>query len=155
MHTSPATQRVSLGDRGETTHVSATLRAQGKTHTGITLASFGQQCRAGHWSTSTGNDPRASRVLAAVKTCRESHFQAAAEIDMSNTAKARRTPRRHAEPIDTPKPITVHCTALRRQGPAPSDRIQAQGPPTRKHHRALTQPHPQGQALQLSTKDQP
>ena len=36
------------------------------------------------------------------------------EIDMSNTAKARRTAQRHTEPIDTPKLTIEHCTALQR-----------------------------------------
>ena len=58
VHTSSATHRVNLGDRGKTTQVSATQRPQGKTHTSISLASFGQQCRAGLGSMSTGNDPR-------------------------------------------------------------------------------------------------
>ena len=38
----------------------------------------------------------------------------AMEIDMSNTAKARRTAQRHTESIDIPKPTTVHCTVLQR-----------------------------------------
>ena len=32
----------------------------------------------------------------------EGHFEAAAEIDVSNTAKARRTAQRNPEPIDSP-----------------------------------------------------
>ena len=74
------------------------------------------------------------------------------ETDRSNTAKARRTPQRYGEPLDTPKPITAHCTALRR------DKIQLHQPEYRhkfpqpkKNHRTLTQTHPQGQALQPRT----
>ena len=39
----------------------------------------------------------------------------ATEIDVSNTAKARRTAQRHREPINTRKPTTEHCTALQRR----------------------------------------
>ena len=38
----------------------------------------------------------------------------AAEIDMSNTAKARKIVQRQTEPIDTSKPTPGHCTALQR-----------------------------------------
>ena len=39
----------------------------------------------------------------------------ATEIDVSNTAKARRTAQRHREPINTHKPTTERCTALQRR----------------------------------------
>ena len=68
---------------------------------------------------------------------------------MSNTAKTRRTAQRHTELTDTPKPATGHCTAIQR------DEIQIHHPEHRhklphpgKHHRTLTQPHPQGQIPQ-------
>jgi len=76
-----------------------------------------------------------------MKICWEGHFNVGVEIDMSNTAKARRTAQRHTEPIDTPKPTTEHCTALQR------DKIHLHQPEHRqklsqpeKHHRTLIQP---------------
>jgi len=36
----------------------------------------------------------------------------AAEMDMLNTAKAKKTAQRHTKSIDTPKPTTGHHTAL-------------------------------------------
>ena len=55
------------------------------------------------------------RGLAAVKDMlRRPLSIVAMEIDMSNTAKARRTAQRHTESIDIPKPTTVHCTVLQR-----------------------------------------
>ena len=50
---------------------------------------------------------------------------AAADIDAPNTAKARRTAQRHADPLDTPKPTpwTLHGPSER--DPAPSARTQA------------------------------
>jgi len=59
--------------------------------------------------------PGTSRGLVALQLHGESHFEAAAEIDTSNTMKARTTSQRHAEPVDTPKPTTGHCTALQRE----------------------------------------
>jgi len=67
------------------------------------------------------------RGLAAGKTRGEGHFEAAAEIDVFNTAKARR----HSEHIDTQKFTTGHCTALQR------DEIQLHRP---KHRHELPQP---------------
>ena len=58
--------------------------------------------------------PGTSRGLAALQLCRESHFEAAAEIDVP-TVKAGTTAQSHAEPIDTPKPTTGHCTAFQRE----------------------------------------
>ena len=78
--------------------------------------------------------PRTSRVLVALQFCWESHFEAAAEIDVPNTLKARTTTQRHTEPIDTPKPTyywTLHCTSERRDSARPT-RTQAQALPTRK-----------------------
>ena len=59
-----------------------------------------------------------------MKICWEGHFNVCVEIDMSNTAKARRTAQRHTEPIDTPKPTTGHWIALQR------DEIQLHQPET-------------------------
>lgn len=77
-------------------------RAQEKTHTSYYLAAFGQQCRVGWRIETPVMIPGTSRGLAAVMIYQEGHFEAATEIDVSNTAKARRTAQRHPEPIDSP-----------------------------------------------------
>ena len=73
----------------------------------------------------------------------------AVEIDVSDTAKARRTAQRHTETIDTPIATTGHCIALQR------DEIQFHQPGYRnklsqpgKYHRTRIQPHPWGQTPQ-------
>ena len=76
--------------------------------------------------------PGTSRGLTALQLCWKSHFEAAMEIDLSNTGKARRTAQSHTEPIDIPKPTTGLYTAFQRQDPTPSTRTQAQALPTRK-----------------------
>ena len=93
--------------------------------------------------------PGTSTGLAAVKICWERYFEVAAEIDMSNTTKARKIIQRQSEPIDTSKPTPGHYTAL--QG----DEIQFHQPEYRnklsqpgKYHRTLIQPHPWGQTPQ-------
>ena len=88
--------------------------------------------------------PGTSRRLGAVTVSGEGPFEAAAEIDASNTAKDRR----HTEPIDTPKPTSGRCTAPRR------DKIPLHQPehrhklPQPGKHRTLVQPHAQGQTPQ-------
>ena len=56
--------------------------------------------------------PGTSTGLAAVKICWERYFEVAAEIDMSNTTKARKIIQRQSEPTDTSKPTPGHYTAL-------------------------------------------
>ena len=75
--------------------------------------------------------PGTSRGLTALQLCWKSHFEAAMEIDLPNTEKARRTAQSHTEPIDIPKPTTGLYTAFQRQDPTPSTRTQAQALPTR------------------------
>ena len=67
----------------------------------------------------------------------------ATEIDVSDTAEARRTAHRRAEPIDSPKPTSGLCAALQTdeiQLPQPEQRHKL--PQPGKHHRTLIQPQP-------------
>ena len=89
--------------------------------------------------------------LAALQLRWEGHFEAAVKIDSRNTAKIR-TAQRHTESTDTPKPTTEHCIALQR------DELQLHQLEQRhkfhqpgKHHKTLTQPHPQRQTPQPRT----
>ena len=61
-------------------------RAQEKTHTSYYLAAFGQQCRVGWRIETPVMIPGTSRGLAAVMIYQEGHFEAATEIDVSNTS---------------------------------------------------------------------
>ena len=92
-----------------------------------------------------------------MKLCWDGQFDTVAEIDISNTAKARSTAQRHIEPIDTPKPTIGHCTTLQRdeiQLPQPEHRHKH--PQPGKHNRTLIQPHlweqtPQPRTMTLRT----
>ena len=141
VYTSPQHRGVSSGGWGKPTEVSTTQRAQlgsqEKIHTNPCPASFGQQCRVGQENRSIAMIPETSRGLATVEICWEGHFEAAVEIDVSNTARARRTAQTHTGAIET----TGHCTALQR------DEIQLHQPEHRhklpqpgKHHRTLPDP---------------
>ena len=145
VYTSPQHRGVSSEGWGKPTEVSTTQRAQSgsqeKVHTNPCPASFGQQSRAGQGNRSIAMIPETNWGLGTVEICWEGHFEAAVEIDVSNTARARRTAQTHTGPIET----TGHCTALQR------DEIQLRQPEHRhklpqpgKHHRTLTRPHPQG-----------
>ena len=127
----------------------AGLMSWEKIQTSPYLASLSLQCRPGQWTEALAYIQWTSKGLAAVKIRWEGHFDTAAEIDVFNTAKVRRTAQRHTEPIDTPKPTTGHCPALQR------DEIQFSHPEHRhklpqpgKLHRKLIQTHPQGQTPQ-------
>ena len=103
VYTSPTKQRVTSGAWGKPTQVSAKQSAQfgsrEKIHIRPHLSSFVLQCSAGQdWGTEApAKIPGTSRGLAAMKICWEG-FDTAVEIDVCNTAKARRTAQRHTGP---------------------------------------------------------
>ena len=84
-------------------------------HTGTYLASFSQQRRAGWGTEAQAMIPRTSRGLAALQLCWEGHFEAAVEIEVPNTAKAKTTAQRHAEPISSVQfsSVAQSCDSLR------------------------------------------
>ena len=138
--------------RNKCTQASPTQRAQlgswEKIHPRPYLAGFSLQGR----TEAPVMIPETSGGLAAVKICWEGHFEVATEIDVSNTAKTRRTTQRHTEPIDTRKPTIGHWAALQR------DEIQLHQPEHRhklpqpgKQHGTATQPHQHGQTPQPRT----
>ena len=80
-------------EEGQPTQVSTTQRAGRDPHT----PALGKRQPARQGGEARARIPGTSRELAAVKIGGEGHFEAAAEIDVFNTAKARR----HFEPISS------------------------------------------------------
>ena len=135
----PQHSGVSSGGWGTPTEIYTTQRAQSgsqkKIHTNPYPASFGQQCRAGQGNRSIAMSPGTSQGLAAVETCWEGHFGAAVEIEVSNTAGARRTAQTHTGPTET----AAHCKEeIQLHQPEHRHKLPQPG----KHHKEPTRPHP-------------
>ena len=148
VHASSLTQTVRLGDWGMSTQVSATQKDPHK-HLPSKFRPAAQggtrEQKRRQWSQGQVGDWQHCSYA-------ESATVKPLETDRPNTAKAGTTAQRRTETLDTPKPTTGHCIALQR------DEIQLHQPEHRhklpqpgKHHRTLTEPHPQGQTPQPRT----
>ena len=149
VHTSPTTQKVSLKGWGKPTQVTmrqkdahkylpSKFRPAAQGRTGEQKHRRWSQGQVGGWWHCSYAE-RATLKQLWKQTC-------------LTPRKLRKSAQRHTEPIDTPKPTTGHCTALKREEiqlhqPEHKQKLLESG----KHDKTTTQPHPQGQTPQPRT----